>query len=83
MKMMKCNEVGGACNKEFYGETFEEIARQSKEHAMEMINLGDKDHINAMDKMGELMKDSKNLDKWMGERKEMFDSRKLELIQIK
>lgn len=83
MKMMKCNEVGGACNKEFYGETFEEIARQSKEHAMEMINLGDKDHINAMDKMGELMKDSKNLDKWMGERKEIFDSRKLELIQIK
>ena len=83
MKMMKCNEVGGACNKEFYGETFEEIARQSKEHAMEMINLGDKDHINAMDKMGELMKDSKNLDKWMGERKEIFDSRKSELIQIK
>ena len=61
MKMMKCNELGGACDKEFYGETFEEIAKQSKEHGMEMINLGDKDHINAMDKMGELMKDSKNL----------------------
>ena len=76
MKMMKCNELGGACDKEFYGESFEEIAKQSKEHGMEMINLGDKDHINAMDKMGELMKDSKNLDKWMDERKEIFDSRK-------
>ena len=39
MKMMKCNELGGACDKEFYGETFEEIAKQSKEHGMEMINL--------------------------------------------
>ena len=76
MKMMKCNELGGACDKEFYGETFEEIAKQSKEHGMEMINLRDKDHINAMDKMGELMKDSKNLDKWMDERKEIFDNRK-------
>jgi len=76
MKMMKCNELGGACDKEFCGETFEEIAKQSKEHCMEMINLGDKDHINAMDKMGELMKDSENLDKWMDERKEIFDNRK-------
>jgi hypothetical protein len=76
MKMMRCNELGGACDKEFFGDTFEEIAKQSKEHGIEMINLGDKDHINAMEKMGELMGDSKNLDEWMNERKKMFDSRK-------
>lgn len=74
MKMMRCNELGGACDKEFFGDTFEEIAKQSKEHGIEMINLGDKDHINAMEKMGELMGDSKNLDEWMNERKKMFDS---------
>ncbi len=76
MKMMRCNELGGACDKEFFGDTFEEIAKQSKEHGIEMINLGDKDHINAMEKMGELMGDSKNLDEWMNERKNIFDSRK-------
>jgi len=76
MKMMRCNELGGACDKEFFGDTFEEIAKQSKEHGIEMINLGDKDHINAMEKMGELMRDSKNLDEWMNERKKMFDNRK-------
>ena len=76
MKMMKCHELGGACDREFFGDTFEEIAKQSKEHGMEMINLGDKDHINAMDKMGELMGDSKNLDEWMNERKNIFYSRK-------
>jgi len=76
MKMMRCNELGGACDKEFFGDTFEEIAKQSKEHGIEMINLGDKDHINAMEKMGELMRDSKNLDEWMNEKKNIFDSRK-------
>ena len=76
MKMMRCNELGGACDKEFFGDTFEEIAKQSKEHGIEMINLGNKDHINAMEKMGELMGDSKNLDEWMNERKNIFDSRK-------
>ena len=76
MRMMRCNELGGACDKEFFGDTFEEIAKQSKEHGIEMINLGDKDHINAMEKMGELMGDSKNLDEWMNERKKMFDNRK-------
>jgi predicted small metal-binding protein len=76
MKMMRCNELGGACDKEFFGDTFEEIAKQSKEHGIEMINLGDKDHINAMEKMGELMGDSKNLDEWMNEKKNIFDSRK-------
>jgi len=74
--MMRCNELGGACDKEFFGDTFEEIAKQSKEHGIEMINLGDKDHINAMEKMGELMGDSKNLDEWMNEKKNIFDSRK-------
>ena len=76
MKMMRCNELGGACDKEFFGNIFEEIAKQSKEHGIEMINLGDKDHIKAMEKMGELIGDSKNLDEWMNERKKMFDSRK-------
>jgi len=75
MKSMKCNELGGACEKEFYGDTFEEIAKQSKQHGKEMINLGDIDHINAMDKMGELIKDPKAMDLWMSQRMVLFNSK--------
>ena len=30
MKTMTCKQLGGACDKEFHGNTFEEMAEQSK-----------------------------------------------------
>jgi len=32
MKTMKCEQLGGACDKEFRANTFEEIAEMSKNH---------------------------------------------------
>ncbi len=56
MKTMKCNQLGGACEKEFRADTFEEIAEISKQHGMEMYQKNDEAHLNAMNKMQELMK---------------------------
>lgn len=45
MKTMTCNQLAGACNKEFKANTFMEIAEMSKKHAMEMFQKGDEAHI--------------------------------------
>lgn len=55
MKTMTCNQLGGACDKEFHGNTFEEMAEQSKQHAMEMHQQQDKAYLKAMADMSELM----------------------------
>lgn len=34
MKTMTCKQLGGACDKEFHTETFEEMAELSKKHGM-------------------------------------------------
>ena len=41
MRKMTCKQLGGACDLVFIGETFEEIANQSKKHGNEMIQKGD------------------------------------------
>jgi hypothetical protein len=40
MKTMTCKELGGACDLEFHANTFEEIAKMSKKHGMEMFHIG-------------------------------------------
>ena len=44
MKTMSCKQLGGACEKEFHANTFEEIAEMSKKHGMEMFQTGDEEH---------------------------------------
>ncbi len=51
MKKMTCQQLGGACQLEFSGDTFDEIANQSKKHGMEMFQKGDTAHIEAMNEM--------------------------------
>ncbi|MFT4898399.1 MAG: hypothetical protein ACI9U0_000182, partial [Flavobacteriales bacterium] len=34
MKKMTCNQLGGACEKEFTAETFEEVQELAKAHGM-------------------------------------------------
>lgn len=71
MKSMTCLQLGGACDLVFKANTFEEIAELSKQHGMEMFKAGDKAHLEAMDKMKELMKDPDAMKKWFeGKRKE-------------
>ena len=56
---MTCKQLGGASDLEFHANSFDEIAEDSKNHAMDMLEKNDPAHINAMDKMRQLMKTPK------------------------
>ena len=73
MKTMTCKQLGGACDRQFHGETFEEIAEQSKKHGMEMFQANDTDHLKAMNNMKELMKEPGSMKQWFEDRKREFD----------
>lgn len=55
MKTMTCKQLGGACDKEFHADTFDEMAEMSRKHGMEMVQKGDEAHIKAMNEMKKLM----------------------------
>ena len=74
MKSMTCNQLGGACDKVFRAETFEEIAQLSKEHGREMFKIQDPDHLAAMGKMQELMKSPELMHKWFLDKKAEFEA---------
>ena len=74
MKTMTCQQLGGACNKEFKGATFEEIAEQSKKHGMEMYQEGDKAHIDAMMEMKEIMQSPDAMKQWFEEKRNIFNN---------
>ena len=69
---MTCNQLAGACDKEFKASTFMEIADMSKKHSMEMFQKGDEAHIKKMNEMMELMKNPEAMDKWFAEKKNQF-----------
>ena len=73
MKTITCNELAGACNKEFHAETFDEVAEMSKKHAMEMFEQGDQAHIEAMEKMKELMGDPQAMKECYESMQKTFD----------
>ncbi len=74
MKKMTCKQLGGACDLEFKGNTFEEIEAQSKAHGMDMFKRKDKAHLEAMNKMRSLMHDPEAFEKWYKERRSEFDA---------
>lgn len=51
MKQLSCKQLGGACDQMITGNTPEEMAEDSKKHAMKMFAANDEAHINAMEKM--------------------------------
>ena len=51
MKTMTCKQLSGACDKKISANTFEEMGKLCKEHAMQMFKEKDQDHIQAMQKM--------------------------------
>lgn len=73
MKPMTCNQLGGACNKEFHANTFEEIAEMSKKHGIEMFQKGDEAHIKAMDEMQKQMQKPEAMKEWFGQKRKEFD----------
>ncbi len=73
MKTMTCKQLGGACDKEFHANTFDEIAELSKKHGMEMFQMGDEVHLMAMNEMQELMKSPNNMKAWFDNKRKEFD----------
>lgn len=74
MKTMKCSQLGGACDMEFQAETFEEIAEMSKQHGMEMFQKNDQTHLDAMNKMRDLMQDPQAMTAWFESKRNEFDA---------
>jgi hypothetical protein len=73
MKKMTCKQLGGACDLVFIGETFEELANQSKKHGMEMFQKGDVAHIEAMNELQKMMKTPEDFGNWFESKKEEFN----------
>ncbi len=71
---MNCKQLGGACEKEFQANTFEEIAELSKLHGMEMFQKKDEAHLDAMNKIQELMKKPDAMKEWFESKKKEFDA---------
>lgn len=74
MKTMNCKQLGGACDKEFHANTFEEIANLSKAHGMEMFQKQEKEHLDAMNKLQELMKNPEALTEWFESKRKEFEA---------
>lgn len=73
MKTMTCKQLGGACNKTFQANTFEDIAELSKAHGMEMFQKQDVEHLEAMNKIQKLMQQPEVMQHWFEEKKKAFD----------
>lgn len=74
MKTMTCKELGGACDKEFHANSFDEMASQSKQHGIEMTEKGDESHVKAMAQMQERMTSPEALDKWFENKRREFEA---------
>ena len=73
MKTMTCKRLGGACDKAFQANSFEEIADMAKRHGMEMFHNGDAAHLQAMSAMQELMQKPEGMKEWFDLKKKEFD----------
>jgi len=71
---MSCKQLGGACNLEFHANTFEEIAEQSKQHGIDMYQKQDADHLEAMQKIQEMMQKPEAMQRWFESKKEEFNA---------
>lgn len=71
---MTCKQLGGACDKAFHANTFEEIAELSKKHGMDMYQIGIEEHLKAMSEMKELMKSPEAMKVWFENRRKEFDA---------
>jgi len=71
---MTCRQLGGACDKEFQANSFEEIAELSKKHGMEMFQKGDQAHLDAMNEMKELLKTPDAMKDWLEKKRKEFNA---------
>lgn len=74
MKTIKCKQLGGACDKEFRADTFEEVVEISKQHGKEMFQQKDEAHLKVMGEMQELMQKPEDMSAWFETRKREFNA---------
>lgn len=74
MKTMTCKQLGGACDKTFSAETFEEMVELSKNHGMEMFQKNDKAHLDAMNEIKALMTSPEAMEKFQADRLKAFNA---------
>ena len=74
MKTMTCKQLGGACDKTFSADTFDEIVTMSKRHGMEMFEKNDKSHLDEMEEISVLMQDQSKMHEWFNQKKEEFNA---------
>ncbi|MHA7057656.1 DUF1059 domain-containing protein [Aquimarina sp. M1] len=74
MKTMTCKQLGGACDKKFHANTFEEIAEMSKNHGMEMFQIKDPAHQKAMAEMKKLMQSPNAMQEWFENKRKEFNA---------
>ncbi len=76
MKTMTCKQLGGACDKTFSANSFDEIAKMSKQHGIEMFKAGDQPHLKAMEEMQKLMLLPDVMNKWFEDKRKEFENLK-------
>ena len=74
MKVMNCKQLGGACDKEFHANSFDEIAEMSKQHGMDMFQKNDESHLKAMGEMQQLMQKPDAMTEWFESKRKEFDA---------
>ncbi len=74
MKTMSCKQFGGACDRIFQANSFEELAEMSKQHGMEMFQKKDEAHLEAMNKIQELMQNPEAMKDWFENIKKEFEA---------
>ena len=74
MKTMTCKQLGGACDKQFHANSFDEIAEISKQHGMEMFEIKDDAHLKAMKQMQERMLKPEAMKEWFEKKRQEFDA---------
>jgi hypothetical protein len=72
MKTMTCKQLGGACDREFHAETFDEMASLSKKHGGDMFKKKDEAHMKAMQEMMARMNEPGAMETWMEEKRQIF-----------
>ena len=72
MKKMICNELDGACDLEFSGNTIEEISEKNKVPAIEIFRWGDADHLVAIHKIKEHKYTLGSIEIWYSKKKALF-----------
>ena len=74
MKTMTCKQLGGACDKKFHANSFDEMAELSKKHGLEMFQKGDESHLKAMNEMKDHMKTPEAMKAWFDAKRKDFDA---------